>query len=156
MGIGSFGTGPFGATVAGGYYPEKGQEEANKKASSGLRRRRGVWGTRSYLSRPDRVGVSTSISSREETGCCGFIGPNPSATLDKILTKLSKKIVGQWRSKSNGVSDKFSGGSPSTARVAVCLVVAMQFARVLGQNACVPHHGRIAASRSVVTKSSET
>jgi hypothetical protein len=25
-----------------------------------------------------------------ETGCCGFKGPKPSATLDKIPTKLSK------------------------------------------------------------------
>jgi len=25
-----------------------------------------------------------------ETGCCGFKGPRPSATLDKIPTKLSK------------------------------------------------------------------
>src|SRR5437588_10212313 len=67
----------------------EGPEGANKKASSDMRIRRGVRGTRSYLSRSDRVGVSTSIA-RGATGCCGFTGPYPSATLDKILTKLSE------------------------------------------------------------------
>jgi len=28
-------------------------------------------------------------SWQAKTGCCGFNGPYPSATLDKILTKLS-------------------------------------------------------------------
>ena len=48
--------------------------------------------TRSYLSRPDRVGVSTSID-QGSTGCCGFNGPNASATLDKIPTSEDCKTA---------------------------------------------------------------
>src|SRR5205823_5224326 len=40
-----------------------------------------------YLSRPYRVGVSTCVAG-EATGCCGFKGPNPSATLDKIPNQV--------------------------------------------------------------------
>src|SRR5687768_6035302 len=48
-----------------------------------------------------RVGVSTSVplpaagqtsATVGGTGCCGFLGPIPSATLDKILTQLKGTI----------------------------------------------------------------
>src|SRR5713101_8380291 len=47
-------------------------------------------GARSYLSRPDRVGVSTSISLRGNRLLWLQMAQIPSATLDKIPTKLSK------------------------------------------------------------------
>jgi hypothetical protein len=59
----------------------------NKKASSGCREEEACQ-ARSYLSRPDR-GDLAPASPLRETGCCGFYGPFPSATLDKILTKMS-------------------------------------------------------------------
>ena len=79
-----------------------------------MRRRRGVQGTRSYLSRPDRGGVSTSVAPDfcpgsplvedfrpGTTGCCGFAGPIPSATLDKIQPSCQTEIVGEKAGRSN-------------------------------------------------------
>jgi hypothetical protein len=41
---------------------------------------------------PGRTGWDLAPASPlRETGCCGFKGPFPSATLDKILTKLSEE-----------------------------------------------------------------
>src|SRR5262249_11023131 len=50
----------------GGYRPERIAGEANKKSPFRIERERGVHGARSYLSRPDRVGGSTSISLAED------------------------------------------------------------------------------------------
>src|SRR5262249_25096690 len=51
---------------------------------------------------PGRTGWDLAPASPlRKTGCCGFKGPFPSATLDKILTKLSEKIVGQGAGESN-------------------------------------------------------
>src|SRR5262249_33300973 len=66
-------------------------KRSTKKPLPGFREEEAC-GARSYLSRPHRVGISTSIFWGK-TGCCGFTGPCPSATLDKILTKLSEVIV---------------------------------------------------------------
>jgi hypothetical protein len=65
------------------------QEEANKKASSGEEKKRRALHD---LISPGRTGGELAPASsfmEKRTGCCGFSGPNPSATLDKISTKLS-------------------------------------------------------------------
>ena len=56
--------------------------------------------TQSYLSRPDRVGVSTSVTLGA-TGCCGFKGPYPSATLDKIPNQVVIGILEDSEAGSN-------------------------------------------------------
>ena len=64
--------------------------ERQKKSPLPDHREEEACGARSYLSRPDRVGVSTSISLLRKPVAVASKGPIPSATLDKIPTKLSK------------------------------------------------------------------
>src|SRR5262249_59052318 len=64
-----------------------GPGRGTKKTSSGIETKRRALHDLVSPGR-NRVGVSTSISSGEETGCCGFTGPIPSATLDKIPSQI--------------------------------------------------------------------
>src|SRR5262249_34154398 len=86
--------------------------------------------TRSYLSRlqarcagPSRVGGSTSVPLPQRgmvgggTGCCGFTGPIPSATLDKIPTRLSETILGHGTIQGNDLLGIFLGSSRSLGGV---------------------------------------
>src|SRR5438874_13504345 len=57
---------------------------------------------------PGRTGwdLAPALPLRE-TGCCGFKGPFPSATLDKMLTKLSAAIVEERARPGNTFPEEF-------------------------------------------------
>src|SRR5437764_14384935 len=75
------------------------REKRKQKRLFRIKIRRGVHSTRSSLARRNR-GELAPASARGQTGCCGFTGPNPSATLDKISTKLSADdSMGQLKCK---------------------------------------------------------
>jgi hypothetical protein len=73
-------------------YPEGYSEEAHKKASSGEEKKRRAWHD---LISPGRTGgeLAPAFSQDKRTGCCGFSGPNPSATLDKIPNQVVTLIL---------------------------------------------------------------
>jgi hypothetical protein len=58
---------------------------------------------------PGITGWELAPASRlAETGCCGVVGPYPSATLDKILTKLSEEDFKQDGPERQYFFSKFS------------------------------------------------
>ena len=83
----------------------RGMGEAIKKPLPGVEKKRRA---KHDLISPGRTGWDLAPASPlRATGCCGFYGPYPSATLDKMLTKLSDGIVEETAEQSNPFPETF-------------------------------------------------